>query len=100
MQHITGPSANQRLTRRLAFSRRPRPEPWLVAEIFTLTGVVVMALWLGFQIVSAQEARDNGFTISPVPMIQVLLPGELPPGEAAGRFPADESAALVGGAQN
>src|SRR5262249_14489498 len=44
----------------------------------------------GFWIVSAQEARDNAFTVSPVSMMHVLRPGELPPGEVAAR--ADDSA--------
>jgi uncharacterized protein YjlB len=81
----------------LTFSRRRRPKTWRITEICTLTGVVVGPLVLGFQIVSAQDARDQGFTISPVPTIHVLLPGELPPGEAAGRSPTGDTAAPVAG---
>ena len=67
------------------------------ARIVTLAGLVLAGLLAGFQLVSAQEGRGNAFTISPMPMVHVVVPGELPLGEAAAQSPLDDSATPVAG---
>jgi hypothetical protein len=77
---------------------RRRPGIWVTTGLLTLAAFMAPFQMPWFQAVSAQEATDNAIDISPVPVVHVVLPGEVTPGDGAGSATVDNGATPPAGA--